>query len=292
MVVREQAGVRTVLAATVEPVSSPADRLQRLEAARRALEALQLSTWKNPIIATAISGSGVVVRSVVFPVMTLAQLRQAIQFEADRYLPYQAQEAILDCQPLGAPAQGKQEVLLVAAKREAIEEHLAFWREASLVPRIIDTPAFALTNAWEATEPVPAPDQVTALVWVSPPRIVLNLLLGSLLRLTREVPPSVEGGLQEATPAVVEHLVRQLRLSFDYFENQYGHGVNRLLLGGMAHRWPTGAEQLHEALGVPVERWDPVAALPRAPSVDEGRWAQMSPELAVVFGLSLRGPAP
>ena len=286
-----------VCAAASEPVADPTNRQATLDATHRVLETITLSAYHAPVISTAVRGSGVIVRFVTFPAMKPQELRQAAQFEADKHIPYQASEVILDVQPLAAPQQGKQEVLLVAAKKELIEDHLKLLREAGITPQIIDVEAFALVNAWEATGGTPpgppagasAPSGATAVVRIGSWRTALSIVTGTRLRLTREFPTGTDGQVLETNPAILEHLVKQFRLSFDYFENQYGQGIERVVLGGPAIQWTGFVESFGESLGIPVQRWNPVATLAKDARVDPVTLDRISPELTVAMGLSYRG---
>ena len=110
--------------------------------------------------------------------------------------------------------------------------------------------------------------------------------------MTREFPTGGAGGeVQAATPDVLDHLAQQLRLSVDYFENQSGQALERIAVTGPALRWPGFLEGLRGAVGQPVESWDPVAAVPAGPAMDPAAVAAVSADLAVAFGLSIRGAA-
>lgn len=291
VVLRQHADERTLLTATIQPIPPSTDRAGTLEAIRHVLTTIGFSTLRAPAFTTAVGGAGVVVRFVSLPAMTLAELRQAVQFEADRYLPYPASEVVLDCQPLGPVQDGKQEVLIVAAKTDVVEERLALLREAAVTPQVIDAEAFAVVNAWEATQPADGRTGVTALLEIRAQRAILSVVRQATLRLTREFPTSIEGEPQAEAPTILEHWVKQLQLSFDYFEDQHGQMVDRLLVGGLVQRWPGVVEAFQGALGQRVERWDPVAAFPRSPGLAPDELQGITGELVVALGLGLRGLA-
>lgn len=286
--VRHEERRHVLLAAVVEAVEDPAAGMA--DAIRRVWSESGIASLKAPFVTTAVSGSGVVVRFATFPRMTAAQLKQAVQFEAEKHIPYQLSEVVLDFHAVEPDTQEAREVLLVAAKKTLVQEHLTLLQGAAVIPHVVDLEAFALANAWEASGRSSTPATVTALMGVEPQRTVVNLLTGTRLRLTREFPTGGSGEAPGAAAPIVEHLVRQARLSFDFFENQHGQGVERVVLSGPAVRWSGFAELLQEALGVPVERWDPVRELPRGAQVDGGRLETISADLTVAWGLSLRRP--
>lgn len=119
----------------------------------------QSGKFKSKKVVTSVAGQSVVVRYVTMPRMSESELRQAIRFETDKYLPFELDEVQLDLQPLKrAPSttdagKGKesdqQSVLLAACKARAIEERIQLIQGQGLSPVAIDIDVFALANAWE-----------------------------------------------------------------------------------------------------------------------------------------------
>ncbi len=89
-------------------------------------------------VCSSVSGRSVIHRQV--PMMTIpdAELKQAMEYEADKYIPFDVTEVQLDAQRLregnegdSAPA-GQMKVLLVAAKKTLIEEHIHLLQSVGL----------------------------------------------------------------------------------------------------------------------------------------------------------------
>ena len=107
-------------------------------------------------VVTAVSGKSVIVRYLTMFKMSPEDLRNAIRYEADKYIPFDVEEVVLDCQPFEAPGLGEvgpneMRVLLVACKRALIDEQLRVLAGVGLQPEIVDVDVFALGNAFEAT---------------------------------------------------------------------------------------------------------------------------------------------
>ena len=87
---------------------------------------------KSRRVATAVSGRSVIVRYINMVNMSDEELRNAMRFEADKYIPFELDEVVLDCAKLeefGSAegpdgAEGEMKVLLVAVKRNLIDEHV------------------------------------------------------------------------------------------------------------------------------------------------------------------------
>src|SRR3954466_6415050 len=82
--------------------------------------------FKTKEVAASLSGNAVIVKKISLPVMTPAELKESIFWEAEQYIPFDIQDVNLDYQILdpgtGGDANGNgngtMEVLLVAAKKE------------------------------------------------------------------------------------------------------------------------------------------------------------------------------
>src|SRR3990172_1000316 len=75
---------------------------------------------------------------------------EVIRWEAEQHVPFDMENVELDFQILDPDAEGLQmNVLLVAAKRELVENKTALLTDAGLSAEGIDVDAFALHNAFE-----------------------------------------------------------------------------------------------------------------------------------------------
>jgi type IV pilus assembly protein PilM len=140
-------------------------------------------------VVTSLSGDSVIVRYVKLPFMSAEELRGSIATEAEQYIPLNIDQVILDFQILGEvqeEGQKKLDVLLVAAKNEAVNQHLSVLKLAGLSPRIIDVDAFALQNAYEISR-VEGGDETVALINVGATLTTLNIIEGSVTRFTRDI---------------------------------------------------------------------------------------------------------
>ena len=109
---------------------------------------------KSRFAATSISGNAVIVRRVTMPRTDPEQLRESLPWEAEEYIPFDVDDVDLDFAILGEDEEGNtMEVVLVAAKRERVDEYVQVIQEAKRTPTIMDIDAFALQNAFEFSYP-------------------------------------------------------------------------------------------------------------------------------------------
>ncbi len=109
---------------------------------------------KGARIATAVSGHAVIVRRVTMPRMAEDELRESIVWEAEEYIPFDVDDVNLDFAILEENEEANDmDVVLVAAKRDRIDEFMAVIEEAGRDPVVVDVDAFALQNAFELNYP-------------------------------------------------------------------------------------------------------------------------------------------
>ena len=162
--------------------------------------------FRSKRVATGVSGQSTVVRYIPMMRMSEAELRQAIRFEVDKYLPFDVEEVVMDCQPLGrrvgagmsegtdsSSPEDMMTVLLAACRRNVIDERLNTVLSRGLTPFSIDLDLFALANAWElcgssAGDVLEEEDgHATALVDVGASRSAINVVRGGESCFSREI---------------------------------------------------------------------------------------------------------
>ncbi len=97
---------------------------------------------------TSVSGHSVIVKKISLPLMTEAELEESIQWEAERYIPFDINDVNIDFQILGTTPENPEamDVVLVAAKKDIINDYISVIMESGLNPVIIDLDSFALEN--------------------------------------------------------------------------------------------------------------------------------------------------
>ncbi|HEX6885463.1 MAG TPA: type IV pilus assembly protein PilM [Planctomycetota bacterium] len=187
-----------------EPVVTGFARAEVAAGADRAeavAKVLQQGRFRSKNVVASVSGQAVVVRYITMMQMTDAELRQAIRFESDKYLPFEADEVQIDCQRLarkphasgeGAGGGGDQMgVVIAACKKSAIEERIKEITRHGLTPLAVDVDVFALANAWELcglTDVVGGTqERAIALVDVGASVTSINVLAGGETCFSREI---------------------------------------------------------------------------------------------------------
>ena len=173
-------------------------------------EAIDSGRFKGTDVAASVSGHSVIVKRLNLPEMTREELADQIQWEAEQYIPFDVNEVNLDFQILASnEEEGQMDVLLVAAKKDLIDDYYQVIREAGLNPVAIDVAGFAIQNAFEANYEQD-PDAVTALVNIGAQVVNINVLRNGIPAFTRDI---MTGGAQ-----YTEEIQKALSVSFDEAE--------------------------------------------------------------------------
>ena len=143
---------------------------------------------KGGDVAVSVSGHSVIIKKISLPAMTENELAGSIQWEAEQYIPFDIADVNLDFQILGPSAadQAQIDVLLVAAKKEIIDDYTAVIAEAGLNAVVIDVDAFAVQNMVEISYPAEE-GEVVAAVNVGAELSNINIIKDGISLFTRDV---------------------------------------------------------------------------------------------------------
>lgn len=138
-------------------------------------------------VAISIGGLSVIVKKITVQAMTEDQLQETINFEAEQYIPFDISDVNIDYQILGENENNsdQMDVLLVAAKKDMINDYVNLVQMVGLNPCVIDIDAFALQNIFEAN--YDATDENIALVDIGACKTSLNILKSNSSVFMRDV---------------------------------------------------------------------------------------------------------
>ena len=270
------------------------------EAIRQAIVGLHLPSLK--LVTMAVSGQWVIMRILEMPTLTPAEFRQALPYEAQRSLPFNVQDVVLDGMILGSSG-SKMWILMVACKRDFLERRLGWVKQAGFDVAAVDVDALALTNAFVDQADHNGRAEAPALINVGAQWTNVAVLKAGVPYLIRDIPWGTEKLVQHATshagmdPAAVtaqlkdssplapqmldvlaagcEPLIEELQLSFDFFESHFGPSPNQLILSGGLSQSAAFLEALKKHLTQPVIPWPFAQRLPS--------------QFVIAYGLALRG---
>ena len=162
-------------------------------------------------VAIGVRGHSVIIKKISLPRMTQEELDESIQWEAEQYIPFDVKDVNIDTQILTpeGDAAGQMDVLLVAAKKDMINDYTSVVSEAGLLPVVVDVDAFAVQNAFEANYE-PSAGETVVLINVGAAVSNINVLSRGTTTFTRDI---TMGG-----NAFTEEIQKQLNISYDEAE--------------------------------------------------------------------------
>jgi len=277
-------------------------------------------------VAIGVRGHSVIIKKISLPRMTQEELDESIQWEAEQYIPFDVKDVNIDTQILTpeADAAGQMDVLLVAAKKDMINDYTSVCAEAGLTATVVDVDAFAVQNAFEANYEASATDTVV-LINVGAAVSNINVISRGVTTFTRDITmggnafteeiqkqlnisydeaEALKVGGQGETDAVVpqeverviqgvaDQMAGEIQRSLDFYAaTAADNRIARVFLSGGTSRIPALFKVLEARAGVPVELLNPFKAI----DIDHKRFdaaavQNASAAAAVAVGLALRRP--
>jgi type IV pilus assembly protein PilM len=286
---------------------------------------------KNKNSATSISGYSVIVKKISIPKKAEEELEKSIQSEAEQYIPFDIKDVNLDFQILTSAIEEEAEeeekvqkqelmdVLLVAAKKDIVEEYISLFQLSELNPVVLDIDAFALQNAFEISNTEQS--GCHALVHIGAQQLTINVVRDGVsvftrdssyggVQITREIQRKFEISYEEAekiklgaTPiedkrAILEDIfsstisrwVQEIKRALDFVAGTFlGTKVNDILLSGGSSLIPGFNKYLSMETELPVELLNPFANLVVKEKMFDAAYLNYCAPMAVIsIGLALR----
>lgn len=295
------------------------DSLRLIEAIKELLKKGKIKAKQASI---GIAGhASVIIRRIIVSEMSEEELQESIKFEAEQYVPFDIEDVAIDFQILGPSDEpGQMDVMLVAVKRDIINEYTAVVREAGLTPVVVDVNAFALSNMYEINYEI-EPETTVALVNIGASTLNLNVLKGGVSVFTRDsavgsmlhtealqkafdlsfddaerlkrgeaienVPPEkADSAMRSASEEIASEILR----SIDYFRSTaYHEDINEVIISGGGALVSGFPNILADTTGFEVKIAEPFKNI-GIPSKYVGLIEDVQCMAAVAVGLALRRP--
>jgi len=282
-------------------------------------ELFQDTRIKTKDVATSVSGNSVIIKKITLPAMSEEELGESIQWEAEQYIPFDIEDVNIDYQILSEGPENM-DVLLVAVKKDKINDYTQVISQAGLNPVIVDVDAFAMQNAFESNFDQGA-DEVVALVNVGASIININILKdGSSVfwrdiasggnKFTEEIQRelhiaqeqaeelkrgvNVEGvptaNAQPVIEQVTNEIATEIQKTFDFFmATSSTERINRIVLAGGTSNVKGLETTLGEKFGATVEVLNPFEQIEiTGRNVDEDAAIEDACQYSVAVGLAAR----
>lgn len=275
---------------------------------------------KTKEVACSISGNSVIIRKIVLPVMPPEELEDQITWEAEQYIPFDINDVNMDFQILSTDNidPTKMNVLLVASKKDIINDYVAVFNESGLHLSVVDVDSFAVQNAFELNHNIDEQD-VVALVNIGASVMNINVVKSGLTLFTRDVQmggnlyseeiqkqigiSSVDAEsiklltsevnnplLMDVLLKVNETVTQEIRRSLDFFNSTANDDrITKIVLSGGTAKSHKLLETISDKTGLPVELLNPFSNLKfNEKEFDPEYLHEIAPHMAVTVGLAIR----
>ncbi|MEG6585547.1 type IV pilus assembly protein PilM [Dendrosporobacter sp. 1207_IL3150] len=269
----------------------------------------------------ALGGKSIFIREIAFPKMAEEEIREAIKWEMEKYVPYAPDSYHYDFSIVGEVENGMElKVLLVAAPKVNIDPIIAVVKNAGLKPVAIDGEAFALYRTLENAENSMIVDigqfasqliiyqngipTVTRMIPISGQRFTEAVMSALdldeteaelLKKRQKNLLPQVNGindntEIHDQMMMIVDELAREIRRTVEFYQIQNKHSsIEKIIISGGGACLDNLGEQLKSILDLPIVLNSASGTIDYSPSFDPNYIKDVAPRLAVAIGLALRG---
>lgn len=284
-------------------------------------ELFSLYNIKEDHVAISIGGYSVIVKKINVQSMTEEQLQEVIAVEAEQYIPFDINNVNLDFQILGDNDQNPNQidVMLVAAKKETVNDYLNVIEIAGLTPVVIDVDAFALQNIYEVN--YETEENCVALIDIGANKTSLNILKGNKSVFMRDVSfgcnqinhhiaTKINCSIEEAEElklsdkqerissdelngiisSVVSDWTTEIRRALDFFYSTYSNDqLKCIYLSGGGSNIPEFRQMLASQTSSELEIINPFASFTiKDDRLDSAYLKKMAPQAAICMGIAIR----
>ena len=278
---------------------------------------------KTNRVAAGVNGHSVIVKNIILPQMSSAELQESFAWHAEEHIPFDIADVTLDYHVTGTTDDAIH-VLMAACKRDKVANLKQAIQLAGKQPAIIDVDAFALQNCYDLNYD-PQPNEVVALLNIGASTTNINILNGnrsvftrdasfggnqytSLLQkelgLTFEHAEQVKRGMPLPEPVedrdiipiletVSDILALEIQKTMDFYRatvEDGGVAVEKILVSGGGSKLAGLIDFLAKQFEMPVEIFDPFRKIKvDSRGFDPEYMREVIPEMAIAVGLALRG---
>ena len=271
-------------------------------------------------VVCSISGNSVIIRKIVLPTMPQEELEDQISWEAEQYIPFDINDVNMDFQILSPDSNdpSKMNVLLVASKKDIINDYVSVFSEAGMHLSVVDVDSFAVQNAFEANHDFSSED-ILALVNIGASIMNINVVKDGITLFTRDVQmggnlyteeiqkqiglsreeaetgkllahESANNQLINVISKVNETITQEIRRSLDFYNSTATDTrISGVYICGGCSKVYKLIDTISEKIGLPIEKLNPFAKIAyNTKDFDPEYLQEIAQIMAVPIGLAIR----
>ncbi|MBC7396136.1 MAG: type IV pilus assembly protein PilM [Bdellovibrionales bacterium] len=280
-------------------------------------ELLAQTRITSKTICSSIAGSGVIIKNLTIVVTDMKEMNDQVLWEAEQYIPFDISEVVIDYHIIKKGQDNQVEVILVAVKRDLLDQYVTVIEDAKLQPKIMDIEVFALQNTFESNYAV-SDTESALLVDVGALSTKTVICSGGIPFFVKDSPYGGEIVTQEIqrelklptamdaealkTSANLPHEVAEivarmghilgteLKKAVDYYTaSSLGPPVTAVYLSGGGSRATHLSKTIEEYLNIPVMYLNPFErVLSGSKNLSDEYLQTIGPEVVIPMGLAIR----
>jgi type IV pilus assembly protein PilM len=276
---------------------------------------------KEQNVATSVAGYSVIIKRITVGKMTDEALQDSIQYEAEQYIPFDVEDVNIDFHIIGDHESNPNQmnVMLVAAKKEIVDEYVDVLEIADLNPCVIDIDVFALERVFE--DNYLNEEGNIALIDIGANKMNINIVKDYMSAFTRDVSIGGEQIVQEiasrfdcpfeeaeaiklgktkdkAPEKEVQEIIRsftskwcnEIRRAIDFYHSTYAdEDIKKIILSGGATQTAGFSEFLAAETSVDVQICNPFTSVSINEKQHDTDYLQkIAPQAVICMGLASR----
>ncbi len=279
-------------------------------------QAMKSAGISSKDVCSSVVGSGLIIKTLSITVDNPKELQDQVFWEAEQYIPFDISEVVVDYQVLNKSKDNQYEVILVAVKKDFLDEYMGVITDAKLVPKYMDAEVFALQNVFESNYAVSKTEAVlladvgamsTKIMICSGgiPYLTKDTAFGGVL-ITNEIQRDlklgtaldaealkVSGNLPHEVAEVVNRVSQQLgtdlKKTIDFYTaSSLGPPIVGILLSGGASRTPDLSRTIEEITGVATQIMNPFQMVTAGSRMSHDFLMSIASEVVMPMGLAIR----
>lgn len=303
-----------------EIASDQREIINPMSIAQAIQQAVKTSGIHSKDVCSSVVGSGLIIKTLSITVGNPKELEEQVFWEAEQYVPFDISEVVVDYQVLSKTKDGQYQVILVAVKKDFLEQYMGVIQDARLVPKVMDAEVFALQNVFECNYNV-AKSEAMLLADVGAmstkimicaggtPFLTKDTAFGGTL-LTHEIQRDlklsnvmdaealkVSGNLPHEVAEVVNRVCQQLGIDLKktidfYTASSLGPPIGGILLSGGASRTAELTKIIEENTRLPTQILNPFQMVSARAGMTEDFLMSIAAEVVMPMGLAIRAGSP
>ena len=237
---------------------------------------LEENNFDGNKVVSAVSGENVITRTMEMPSMPLEELADTVKWEAEDQIRIPVEEAVIDYEILSQNSDGSYKLLLIAVKKDLINQYLDLFEKLNLLAGGIETEplalgrlsrnlhikkTFCIIDIGFQTTDISVLDEgqllFTRTINMGGKDITEDIAEDRQLSLAKAEQYKKENNLflDDQPPIIIRNLTTSIYRSLDYFQVENEHyELEKIFLTGGSSKLLGFANHLEEQIGVEVER--------------------------------------